>query len=280
MSKLLFMENIADKKCIICGSSANATGSHIVPANLIKDCIGKREYEESYKIDIKNKKINLFLGKANPKSFESNRLDERNINISEEHHYVVDYILCNCCEKKLGKIEGEIYNEIICKIRKPQFKNNFKSTIIDNFEVMIPLSKKISIDDLNIYFYSIILRVYSYVTTNGLKLNIELKTINLISSMINNLMNGNNSQFSELNTSLIVYITNNSKMFPTLLETNKFDKLIIPVCNFFIILENDNTFITPFGNCHNNLFDREFKFIKNSEELDENLFSIKNLMLL
>lgn len=275
------MNSIEDEKlCVICNKTANATGSHIVPVNLIKNCVGKRDYEESFEIDLLNRTTNMFLGMSNPKSFPENKSELRNIALSERHHYVVDYILCIDCEKKLGKIEGTIYDEIICKMRETKFKNNFKTIIIDGFEVITPISKKISIEDLNIYFYSIVLRVYYYLRMNSCELNIESKTINLISNMINNLMNKNNVQFSELNTSLIVYITNNPNMFPTLLETNIFDKLIIPVCNFFIILEKDNTFITPFGNCQNNLFDKEFKFIKNSKELDEKLFSIKNLMLL
>jgi hypothetical protein len=36
-----------------------------VPASLIKKCIGKRDYEESYEIDLINNTKNLFLGKSN-----------------------------------------------------------------------------------------------------------------------------------------------------------------------------------------------------------------------
>ena len=58
------MNSIEDKKlCIICGKNANATGSHIIPAHLIKNCVGKRSYENSFDIDIENLDVNRFLGR-------------------------------------------------------------------------------------------------------------------------------------------------------------------------------------------------------------------------
>ena len=43
-----------ENKCIICKKEANAKNSHIVPMNLIKDCVGNRNNEISYNVDILN----------------------------------------------------------------------------------------------------------------------------------------------------------------------------------------------------------------------------------
>ena len=51
-------------KCIICNNTANQTGSHIIPINLIKDCIGARYNEISYDININHLGINknIYIG--------------------------------------------------------------------------------------------------------------------------------------------------------------------------------------------------------------------------
>jgi hypothetical protein len=262
-------------KCIICGEQADAKGSHIVPASLIKKCIGKRDYEESYEIDLINNARNLFLGKSNFKEPEYFSL--KNATNSINHHYVLDNILCNKCEKKLGEVEGKIYSEIICKIRDENFKQNFETKTINNFEVLIPKTKRISIDEYNIYFYSIILISYCFIDKNKKKQKISIETINLISMMLKHLMYNSEDKFSKLNTGLIVYLTNNPKMFPNFIETNIFYYYTVISCEFYIILEEIYDLSNPFKNGMNSIKDNEFKIIKNTELLDKE-FSIEHFV--
>jgi hypothetical protein len=90
-------------------------------------------------------------------------------------------------------------------------------------------------------------------------------------------MYGLSKNVAKLATGLIVYVTNKPENHLTFLETNKFEKLIIPICHFYILLE-ENNLNTPFGECMNIINNDDFKFIKNSVDLDENLFSTNNIM--
>ena len=77
--------------CIICDKITDEVGSHFVPASLIKNCVGKHYWEESYEIDSKNSEVDTFYGRNNLK----NTLEEIKL-----HHYKRDNILCKVCEKK------------------------------------------------------------------------------------------------------------------------------------------------------------------------------------
>jgi hypothetical protein len=134
--------------CIICDEIANAKGSHIIPASLIKNCVGKHYAEESYEIDIKKTTLDIYFGQDNLK----------NINPEiKTNHYKKDEILCETCEKKLGNLESEISSNFLHKFRIDKYSNNFTNNILDSgFEIIEP--KRISNVAIHAYFYSIILR--------------------------------------------------------------------------------------------------------------------------
>lgn len=252
------------KKCIICDKEANQTGSHIVPMNLIKECVGNRGNETSFNTDLLTGVQKVYIG--NDLKHKKDEINTKNLTENSTNPYVLDYILCHICEKKLGNIEGKVYTEIISKIKHEKFNNNFKKTTINNFEVLIPL-KRITTQDLNIYFYSIILRFICLNQVKGIKTTINNTIIKSIKDYLKQKLYDFIYYSEPLKTGLIIYITNKPKLFPTILETNQFDKLIIPCCNFLIILE-DKDLITPFGNCTNLISDSEFKLIQNSSILD------------
>jgi hypothetical protein len=102
------------KECIICSKEANQTGSHIVPMNLIKGCIGNRGDEISYGLNLLSGEHNLYLG--NNIKHKSRQINQKKTKETFTNPYILDYILCYSCEKKLGEIEGRVYSEILCKI--------------------------------------------------------------------------------------------------------------------------------------------------------------------
>lgn len=135
-------------KCIICDKEANAKGSHIVPASLIKNCVGKHYAEESYEIDSSKASVDIYYGRDN--------LKNTNPEI-KKHHYKEDDILCQDCETKLGILESQISTEILQKFRIEKFQSNFYSYITDKgFEILEP--KRINNVKIHAYIYSIILR--------------------------------------------------------------------------------------------------------------------------
>lgn len=142
------------KKCIICGGrhnedkDANATGSHIIPASLLQKCIGKHYSEESYEIDSSNVDVDVYYGRDNLK----------NVNPEvKKHHYKEDNILCQLCEDKLGKLEGDFSTEFLQKFRLEKFKHNFNYYHLDlGLEICEP--KRLTNLQIHAYIYSIILR--------------------------------------------------------------------------------------------------------------------------
>lgn len=134
--------------CIISNKTANANGSHLVPASLIKNCVGKHYGEESYEIDSKNTSVNVFYGRDNLKNTSTE---------IKQNHYKRDHILSQDCEDKLGVLESEISVKFLQKFRDDKYSNNFKTLELENgFEIII--SKKITNRTFLAYFYSIILR--------------------------------------------------------------------------------------------------------------------------
>lgn len=267
-----------ENKCIICGKIANQTGSHIVPMSLIKECIGDRGKETSYNVNIQNNKIvsqKIYIG--NELKHLNKDINELNLNEVDINPYTLDYILCSNCERELGSIEGKVYSDIICKIRNDKFTSNFEHKIFNNFEVVIPKTKKITKIELEIYFYSIILRFITYLRFQKIENNIADETIKFISKFIDSNLHGCPQDLKIINLGLIVYVTNKPKSHPSFLTTNKFTKLIIPVCHFYLILEDENS-NTIFGQAMNLINDLEFKLIKNSNEYDEKFFSTKKII--
>lgn len=134
--------------CIICNEPANAKGSHIVPASLIQNCVGKHYAEESYEIDTSNANIDVYYGRDNLKNTDPKL---------KQHHYKRDDLLCQCCEKKLGQIESEFSAEFLQKFRNEKFKQNFKCYQLESgLEIIEP--NKLTNLKIQAYIYSIILR--------------------------------------------------------------------------------------------------------------------------
>lgn len=140
--------------CIICDKNANATGSHIVPASLIQNCVGKHYREESYKIDAKNVDIDTYFGRDNLKNTSTE---------IKENHYKKDYILCQECEDKLASIESNFSSNFLRKFRDERFNQNFKK-FINQFEVEILIPLRYDKDEFYFYLYSII---YRFCIDNG-----------------------------------------------------------------------------------------------------------------
>jgi hypothetical protein len=142
------MKDTPEMDCIICDKTADETGSHIVPASLMKNCIGKHYAEESYEIDSKKATVDVYYGQENIKN--------KNPEI-KKHHHKEDEILCKICEKKLGVLERNFSTEFLQKFRVEKFKNNFNSYVLDTgFEIIEP--NRLSNLEIHAYIYSIILR--------------------------------------------------------------------------------------------------------------------------
>lgn len=137
-------------KCIICDKNANATGSHMVPANLIKNCVGESDAEESYEIDAKKAEVDVYYGRDN--------LKNTNPEIKKSH-YKEDNVLCQSCEDKLANLESLFYTEFLNKFRIERFKQNFSTSLLSSgFEILSP--KRITNIQIQVYTYSIIFRYY------------------------------------------------------------------------------------------------------------------------
>lgn len=144
--------------CIICGKNADEVGSHLIPASLIKNCVGPHYKEESYNIDSKNAKVEVYFGRDNLKNTST---------VIKQNDYKRDNILCKVCEKKLANLESKFANEFLQKFRDEKFSNNFKTYYSSlMFEIFEP--KKVSNIEIQAYFYSIILRFcYVYKFEDG-----------------------------------------------------------------------------------------------------------------
>jgi hypothetical protein len=135
-------------KCLICGvNDSTQKNSHIVPACLIKSMIGKRYKEHSFVIDTKTARYKEYYGR--------DRLDNPSTEI-KEHTHARDFYFCPGCEHYLGKLEGKICPSITDELRDPKKSGNYLLKNLD--EVTYKELLKISSDDFNVFFLSIIYR--------------------------------------------------------------------------------------------------------------------------
>ncbi|WP_413513796.1 hypothetical protein [Myroides odoratus] len=139
--------NIEKKACFICDREADETGSHIVPASLIKNCVGKHYREESYEIDVKKAAGDVYFGRDNLKNTSTE---------IKPNPYKRDHILCKECESRLAAIESRFSAEFLTKFRKDKYAANFTKSKTAHLEVYEP--NKISHLEILAYFYSIIYR--------------------------------------------------------------------------------------------------------------------------
>ena len=173
--------------CIICDRKADATGSHIVPASLIQNCVGKHYREESYKIDSKNLSTDIYFGRDNLKNPSTE---------IKRNHYKRDYILCQVCEDNLAKIESNFSKEFLYKVREEKYKQNFKIFIEEqNLEILTPL--KYEKEEFFAYLYSII---YRFCIDSGLEDDeyyIEANNLDKIKAYLKEYLYGNRSKAKE-----------------------------------------------------------------------------------
>ena len=102
--------------CIICDNIADEVGSHLIPASLIKNCVGNRNSEESYNIDSKTANVDIYYGRGNLNNKSTKQ---------KQNHYTRDNVLCKTCEKKLGDLESKFSKEFLNKFRIDKYNNNF-----------------------------------------------------------------------------------------------------------------------------------------------------------
>ncbi|WP_314235932.1 hypothetical protein [Capnocytophaga sputigena] len=147
--------NSNNNKCIICDEKADAKGSHIVPANLLKSSIGERYREESYEINATKATVESYFGRENPKNTSTE---------IKRKPYLRDYILCQECEKSLSKLESDFSQEFLNKFRDEKYRQNFKIEVYDdNIKVFTP--KRIDKNRIYAFLYSVI---YRYCMDSGI----------------------------------------------------------------------------------------------------------------
>ena len=134
--------------CLLCiNKLADKTGSHYTPAGIIKNVIGRRDYEETYSVTADEANTSKFMGRSN--------LKNTNSSIQKPEH-IEDHIFCRYCEERLGVLESichpaldKLLDDLIDK------KTQFKKTPHFNCYIDIP---KVHPKIMLIYFYSVIWR--------------------------------------------------------------------------------------------------------------------------
>jgi hypothetical protein len=136
-------------KCLLCTNNlATQTNSHIIPAALLKSSIGKRNYEESYKIDTGAGSVDEYFGRY--------RLDNPTTEI-KQNHASRDFYFCPECESKLGVIEGEVAPHLE-KMRDEKFHQNYESNLSDGGLKYLKI-KRLDSEKFNIFFLSVVWRI-------------------------------------------------------------------------------------------------------------------------
>jgi hypothetical protein len=135
-------------KCLICGvNEATQKNSHIVPASLLTSMIGKRDKEHSILLEPSKAQVDEFFGRANLKN-ESTAI--------KQHHHTRNFYFCPECESNLGGLESKICPFVTRKLRDENYRSNIKEVKVN--DVVIKELTKISPDDFNVFFLSIVLR--------------------------------------------------------------------------------------------------------------------------
>ncbi len=143
------MKRSPDDICLLCEvNKATAKNSHYTPAALIASCIGKRNYEDSKRIETGGEKpLDSYYGSANLQNTDPT---------IKQHHHAADFIFCPTCEKNLSVLESEINPFLTKSIRDPNQKGNLPETDLGTSKYMT--CNRVDSKLLFLYFYSIIWR--------------------------------------------------------------------------------------------------------------------------
>jgi hypothetical protein len=135
--------------CFLCEvNKATATNSHFTPASLIASCIGKRNYEDSKRIETGGKvPLDSYYGSANLSNSDPT---------IKQHHHAADYIFCPTCEKNLSVLETEINPFLTKSIKDANQKVNLPETALGQIKYIT--CNRVDTKLLFLYFYSVIWR--------------------------------------------------------------------------------------------------------------------------
>jgi hypothetical protein len=128
--------------CLLClEKKAVQKNSHIVSAALLKDAIGKRDYELSYKISTAQTLIDTYYGRS--------RLDNPSTEVRQNHHSR-DFYFCPECEKRMGYLESEVTKSLV-NLNEFKFRQNYTDCVSPgglNYKTLDRLDS----DKFNIFF--------------------------------------------------------------------------------------------------------------------------------
>ncbi|KQO21243.1 hypothetical protein ASF10_14075 [Flavobacterium sp. Leaf82] len=256
--------------CIICDNTADEVGSHLIPASLIKNCVGKHYSEESFNINSKASKIDTYFGRDNLKNQSAE---------IKQNHYKRDYILCKICEKKLAELESKFASEFLQKFREDKYLANFNSyKSSSDLEILEP--KKILNVEIQAYFYSIILRFcYIYKFEGGDSYIEESDLLKIKKFLYNYLFANSINKEYEIENFKIAIIFNKYSTNSAFISTS--DKLKNPYifyfCEAILILyieENKNDNKSLFVDCLNSITDKTSKIIVGPKLMYEKFTSL------
>ncbi|PIF31536.1 hypothetical protein CLU81_2030 [Flavobacterium sp. 9] len=254
-------------KCIICDEIANEVGSHLIPASLIKNCVGAHYKEESYNIDSKNAQINVYFGRDNLKNTSTE---------IKPNDYKRDYILCKVCEKKLATLESKFASEFLQKFRNQKYLSNFKyydSSL--NFEIFEP--QKVSNIEIQAYFYSIIFRFCCVYKIEDNDSYLEEKDLLKIKKFLNDFLYNHDTkgEYGIEEFRILINFNKYSEKSKFIATSNDIkNPYIFYFCEAIILLfteELKNEDVRLFGDCVNSITDKSSKIIVGPEEFYDTL---------
>lgn len=139
-----------DDICLLCNTNhSTKKNSHWIPMGMIKSMVGKRNYEESYQFsNFQKEKLDVYFGRSNLKNTNPEIKD---------NHYALDFIFCDECEEKLGRLESKVIPIIQDEIRLENKKANYAEVFSENG---ITHKECLRLDNIffRLFIYSIIWR--------------------------------------------------------------------------------------------------------------------------
>ena len=144
------MQRNSDDLCLLCQKNqANDKGSHLVPAGMLNTNVGKRGYEESFRIILEKPSIDQFFGQSN--------LKNTNPEI-KPHHYTRDHWFCKDCENRMAVVESIVQPILLRDLNNESKSQNFQvsQTSIGNTFKQI---KRLKPQVFQLFFLSVLWRM-------------------------------------------------------------------------------------------------------------------------